>query len=184
MIKKIALAATIIALSSSLQAEGYSEGKKFIGIEGGGAQLQGGRYMDLEDPLSFDPMYKGKGPIGGLRFGAQNEKYRTMILFDYYSNDDDDQTYQMGLISIDYYVLSQDAAAVTIKPFIGINFGYMRYESTLVDEDDFVYGGQAGMVMSVSDKVDIDLTYRYNLSYEAPTMDHLGALLLGVNYLY
>jgi len=90
----------------------------------------------------------------------------------------------MGLVTIDYYVISSEAASVTIKPFIGLNIGYMGYESTFVDESDFLYGGQAGVVVNVSEQIDIDLSYRYSLTYESIAMDHFGVLMLGVNYLY
>jgi opacity protein-like surface antigen len=171
-------------VGSSLYAENYSEGKKFLGLEVGAAQIQGGVYLDILDPYSYDQFYEGSDVTYGLRFGAQNDKYRTMILFDYYDNTDEDQNLQMGLVTIDYYVMSQDAASFTIKPFIGINVGYMRYESTLVDDSDFVYGGQAGLVASISENIDIDLSYRYSLTWETEAMDHFGAAMLGLNYLY
>ena len=173
-----------VLLGSALYAENYSEGKKFLGIEIGAAQLQGGVYLDLLDPYSYDQFYEGSDITYGLRFGAQNDKYRTMILFNYYDNTDEDQNLQMGLVTIDYFVVSEDMASMTIKPFIGINVGYMQYESTLVEDSDFVYGGQAGLVANISDKIDIDLSYRYSLSWESEAMDHFGAAMLGVNYLY
>ena len=65
---------------------------------------------------------------------------------------------------------------------IGANLGYMGYESTFIDESDFVYGGQAGIVLNVS-SVDIDLSYRYSL-FNGETADTMGSIILGVNYLY
>ncbi len=184
MMKKVAAICVGMVLSSTVYADNYSVGKKFLGIEVGGAQLQGGVYPDLNNVLVFDPMFEGSDVTYGIRFGAQNDKYRSMLLFDYYDNVDEDQNLQLGLVSVDYYVLSQDAAAVTIKPFIGINLGYLRYQSSFVDENSFAYGGQAGLVASVSDKIDIDLAYRYTLSSNAPTMDHFGAAMVGLNYIY
>ncbi len=60
----------------------------------------------------------------------------------------------------------------------------MGYESTFVDESDFLYGGQLGVVVNVAEQIDIDLSYRYSLTYESIAMDHVGVLMLGVNYLY
>ena len=173
-----------LMLSSSLFAENYSTGKKFIGVEVGAAELQGGVYMDLNDPFSYDQFYRGSDVTFGLRVGAQNDNYRTMLLFDYYDNTDEDQNLELGLISIDYYIISSEAGSVTIKPFIGINVGYASYESTLVEESDFVYGGQAGVVVNVSEKIDVDLSYRYSLTYESFNLDHFGVIMLGLNYLY
>ena len=183
---KKGIAALILGMvfGSTLYAENYSEGKKFLGLEVGAAQIQGGVYLDILDPSSYDQFYEGSDVTYGLRFGAENDKYRTMLLYDYYDNTDEDQNLQLGLISIDYYVVSEDMASMTIKPFVGINVGYMRYESTLVDDSDFVYGGQAGVVASISDSIDIDLSYRYSLTWETEVMDHFGAVMLGLNYLY
>ena len=182
--KKIVVTLIALLLSSSLFAENYSEGKKFLGIEVGAAQIQGGVYLDVLDPFSYDQFYEGSGVAFGLRFGAQNDEYRTMLLFDYYDNADEDQTYEVGMLTIDYFVISSEAASVTIKPFVGLNVGYMNYESTLVDDSDFVYGGQAGVVVNVSEKIDIDLSYRYSMTYEAVNMDHFAVIMLGLNYLY
>ena len=184
MMKKIMAVLAGILLSSVLYAGNYSEGKKFIGLEIGAAQIQGGVYLDILDPFSYDQFYEGSGVAFGLRLGAQNDKYRTTLLYNYYDNVDEDQKLQMGLVTIDYYVISTEASSVTIKPFIGLNIGYMGYESTFVDESDFLYGGQAGVVVNVSEQIDIDLSYRYSLTYESIAMDHFGVLMLGVNYLY
>jgi opacity protein-like surface antigen len=184
MIKKVKTISLAVILSSLLYADNYSVGKKFVGLEVGGAEIQGGVYPDLNNIFVFDPLYTSTDVTYGLRFGAQNDEYRTMLLFDYYDNVDDDQNLQLGLVTVDYYVLSQDAAAVTIKPFVGINLGYLRYQSTLVDETTFAYGGQAGIVASISENIDIDLAYRYTLGQNAPTMDHFGAAMLGLNYIY
>lgn len=184
MKKKIVALFLWMVLSSMLYAENYSEGKKFLGLEVGAAQIQGGVYLDILDPFSYDQFYEGSGMAFGLRLGAQNDNYRTTLVYNYYDNVDEDQNLQMGLVTIDYYVLSSEAASVTIKPFIGLNVGYMGYESTFVDDSDFLYGGQAGVVVNVSEKIDIDLSYRYSLAYESIAMDHFGVLMLGVNYLY
>jgi len=182
--KKVTMALMGLLVSSSLYAENYSEGKKFLGLEIGAAEIQGGVYLDPFDAASFDPMFEGSDITFGIRLGAQNDNYRTTLLFDYYDNTDEDQALQLGLVTLDYFVLSQDAASVTVKPFIGINLGYMRYESTLVDEDGIVYGGQAGVVANVAENIDIDLSYRYSLAMDSITMDHFGAVILGINYIY
>jgi hypothetical protein len=173
-----------VLLGSALYAENYSEGKKFLGVEVGAAQIQGGVYLDILDPFSYDQFYEGSGVSFGLRFGAQNDNYRTMLLYEYYDNTDEDQNLEMGMVTIDYFVISEDMASLTIKPFVGVNAGYMQYESTLVEDTDFVYGGQAGLVASISEKIDIDISYRYSLSWESDTMDHFGVALIGLNYLY
>ncbi|HHD72853.1 MAG TPA: hypothetical protein ENK77_00885 [Epsilonproteobacteria bacterium] len=184
MIKKSAIVLMGIMLSSVLYGENYSEGKKFIGLEIGAAELQGGRFLLPEDASTYDQFYKGSDVTFGLRFGAQNEEWRTMLLFDYYDNTDEDQNMEMGMLTIDYFVISSEAASVTVKPYLGLNVGYMNYESSFIDQSGFMYGGQGGIVANVSDKVDIDVAYRYSLGYDTDDLDHFGVLMLGVNYLY
>jgi opacity protein-like surface antigen len=107
-----------------------------------------------------------------------------MLLFDYYDNADEDQNLEMGLLTVDYFIVSTDAASVTVKPYVGFNVGYMNYESSFIDQSGLMYGGQGGIVANVSDKVDIDIAYRYSLGYDTVDLDHFGVLMLGVNYLY
>ena len=173
-----------ILLSSVLFGENYSEGKKFIGVELGAASVQGGRYLIPGDLLTYDQFYKGSDITYGLRFGAQNEEWRTMLLFDYYDNTDEDQSMEMGMVTVDYFVVSSEAASITVKPYVGLNVGYMNYESSFIDESGIMYGGQGGVVANVSEKVDLDISYRYSLGYDTADLDHLGVFMLGLNYLY
>jgi opacity protein-like surface antigen len=158
--------------------------KRFLGVELGAAQIQGAVYLNIMDPSSFEQFYEGSDMTFGLRFGAENDSYRTTLLFDYYNNEEEDQTVQLGLLTIDYFVTSQEAASMTIKPFVGLNLGYLRYEATLVDDSDFVYGGEVGLSAGVSDSIGIDLSYRYSWTFGSESMDHFAVLMLGVNYLY
>ncbi len=184
MMKIIAAAFLALVLSSSAYADNYSTGKKFIGFEVGAAEMQAGVYMDINDPFSYNQFYDGSDVAYGIRLGAENDSYRTTLIFNYYDNTDEDQNLEMGLLTIDYFLMNSEAGSVTLKPFIGLNVGYASYESTLVEESDFVYGGQAGIVVGVSEKIDIDLSYRYSLTYEALNLDHFGVIMLGLNYLY
>jgi opacity protein-like surface antigen len=72
---------------------------------------------------------------------------------------------------------------MNIRPFIGANVGFANYESTLVDATDFIYGGQAGVVVAVGESVDLDLSYRYSLS-ASNDVNSMGSIVFGLNYLY
>jgi len=182
--KKAAALWIWLLLSVVLYGDNGSEEKRFLGIELGAAQVQGAVYSNVLDPSTLDPFYEGSDMAFGLRFGAENDSYRTTLLFDYYNSEEEDQTVQLGLLEIDYFITNQEAASMTLKPFVGLNIGYLRYEATLVDESDFVYGGEAGISAGVSDVIGVDLSYRYSWTFGSERMDHFAILMLGINYLY
>ncbi len=188
MVKKIVTGILAIALTGSLYAENYSEGKKFIGLELGYATVQGDVGGFFPGDIIRD--YEGSDIEFGIRLGAQDEEWRTMLLFNYFDGDEDGykQNYEKGLLSIDYFFLSSNQS--NFQPFLGLNVGYINYESTdNIDMSGFIYGGQAGVVFSVTDYIDLDLMYRYSLSNATQddrdaSLDHVGSIVFGINYLY
>jgi len=176
MVKKIAIACLCMALGSSLNAREMSESETFIGLEVGYTEVQGDR-IGLLDNTDEDVSY-------GFRIGAQNGEWRTMFLFNHYDNSDTDQTVSQGLFTLDYFLLdNKSSSESTFRPYMGANVGYANYESTPVDENGFLYGGQVGFVVDVAETVDLDFTYRYSLS-NADALDHVGSFVFGINYLY
>ncbi len=176
MVKKIETVLLCTALSSSVYAGNVSEAKGFMGLEVGAATVQadvGGFFAE--------PDYDGDAVEFGLRLGAQTNEWRTMFVFDYYDSSDDDQNMEKGFLMLDYFFLNSDESS--FRPFIGLNVGYANYESTLIEDDGFLYGGQAGFVLNVAETVDLDLGYRYSLS-NADALDHTTSIVFGLNYLY
>lgn len=175
MIKKMAIAGLCMALGSLTYA---SDNKTFLGLEIGSATVQadtGG--------LFGEPDYKGTDIEYGFRIGAQNEEWRSMLVFDYYDNTDDDQNIEKGLIELDYFFMGRDPSVKsTFNPYFGVNLGYMNYESTGIDESGFLYGGQVGFTLEVADTIDLDVMYRYSLTDAAGT-DHIESFVFGINYI-
>jgi len=190
MIKKIGMVLLCTAIGTSLYArDDISESKPFIGLEIGYATVQG----DVGDNGVFPTVirdYEGSDVEFGIRIGAQKEEWRTTLSFNYFDGDEDGkkQNYEKGLASIDYFFLSSNQS--NFQPFIGANVGYVNYESTSdIDMSGFIYGAQAGIVISVTENVDLDLQYRYSLSNAADddhdaSLDHIGSIVFGVNYVY
>ncbi len=176
MAKKIVITFLCMVLGSSLYAGNASVAKGFIGLEVGAGTVQGdvGGYFEELD-------YEGDAIEYGLRLGAQSDEWRTMFVFDYYDSSDDDQNLEKGFLMFDYFFL-QDGES-SFKPFIGLNVGYANYESTDVEDNGFLYGGQVGFVINVAESIDLDLSYRYSLS-EADVLDHTTSITFGLNYLY
>jgi opacity protein-like surface antigen len=74
-------------------------------------------------------------------------------------------------------------STTSFSPYIGANVGFANYESSFVESDGLIYGGQAGFVVGATENIDIDLGYRYSLS-ETEELDHIGSFIFAVNYLY
>lgn len=175
MVKKIAIVLLCTVLGSSLYAAEQSFGNKgFIGLEVG--------YGAVDADIFTGQKQKGEAVEYGIRLGAQADEWRTMFVYDYFDSDDDDQTVQKGFLMVDYFFMESDIDTV-VRPYIGANIGYAKYESTLVDESGMLYGGQLGVVMRAGESVDIDLSYRYSW-HQQDAVNNVSSITLGINYLY
>ena len=181
MIKKATIALVAMGLGTSLYGMDLSKSKTFIGLEVGYTEVQGTVGFGPSDDMQFEQDFIGDNDVEfGFRIGAQNDEWRTTFLFDYYDSTDNDQNYEKGLFTIDYFPFANESA---FKPYLGFNVGYASYESTYVDDSGLLYGGQAGVVIEVADMLNVDLGYRYSLS-EMDDLDHIGSIVLGVNYIF
>ncbi|MDM5271282.1 outer membrane beta-barrel protein [Sulfurovum sp. zt1-1] len=175
MVKKVAIALSCLVLGSTLNASELTESEKFIGLEVGAAKIQADTLAGLD--------HKGDDVEFGFRLGAQNDSWRTMLVFDYFDSSEDDQNYEKGLLELDYYLMNAESETFSFRPFIGLNVGYMNYESTYIDENGFLYGGQAGFIVGVTQHVDFDVMYRYSFT-NADQTDHVESVVVGFNYFY
>jgi len=181
MTKKLAVLLMSIGLGTSLYGIDLSKSKTFIGLEIGYTEVQGTVGYGPENAEQFEQDFIGDNELEfGFRIGAQNDEWRTTFLFDYYDSTDNDQNYEKGLFTIDYFPFANESA---FKPYLGFNVGYANYESTYVDDSGFLYGGQAGVVLEAGEAINLDLGYRYSLS-QADELDHIGSVVFGVNYIF
>jgi len=202
MIKKITTGILAVALTGSLYADNYSVGQKFIGVELGSTNLDRDVLVDsIESGPTSD-----SGIEYGFRLGAQNEEWRTTVLYTYYNDDDSgfEDTMHKGSLNLDYFIWSTDTGGMMIKPFIGGHVGYMSYEFfgdiyetnapenrrvITADESGFFYGGQAGVALAIGEVVELDLFYRYSFTDvkdmpEKISLDNTGSIVLGLNYFF
>ena len=209
MVKKIATGILAVALTGSLYAENYSEGKKFIGVELGSTKLDSSARLYSDDGTFTELAGKSNSNIEyGFRIGAQDEEWRTTLLYTYYNNEDSglEETTHKGSISLDYFIWSTDAGGMNIKPFIGGHVGYMSYELSgdtglglreiFADDANVFYGGQAGVALAIGEVVELDLSYRYSLTnlndmpidlvggHMESSLDNIGSIVFGLNYFY
>lgn len=172
MVKKIAMVLLCAALGSSVQAREITESQKFIGVEVSITEVQGQQVSDKSNDVSY-----------GLRVGAQNEQWRTMFTLNYF--DSGEQNVEKLFLSVDYFFLKTDVYdSYALQPYLGVNLGYMNYESTMEnDASGLLYGMQGGVVLDVTDAIGLDIGYRYSLS-SADELDHTGDVVFGINYQY
>ncbi len=184
MKRKIAIAFLTMAINSTLYADNVSVSKGFVGLEVSGTKLQ-------SDVVGFyqENNYVGQNAEYGFRIGAKNENWRTMFIFNYFDSEDDNQNYEKGLFELDYSLASMGSDTVTFNPFIGLNAGYMNYESdgggitNNIEESGFLYGGQAGFIVNFNNTVDLDLMYRYSL-IDTQHTDHIESIVVGLSYIF
>ena len=180
MFRSVISAALMLGTTALLSAGGDmrsigGESEVFIGAEGPLAMVQGSSFWDVN--------HEGSGPAFGVRLGAQNENWRSMVVLDYFDSEDDDQNYERGTIQVDHFLFNNQFDTVAFRPYIGANVGYLNYESMTADESGMTYGGQVGFTAGVSNSVDLDVAFKYSIA--APEeLDHIGNLVFGVNYLY
>jgi len=187
MVKKIAMGILAVALTGSLYAENYSVGQTFVGLEVDSTNL------DRNVLFSPEPT-SDSGIEYGFRLGAQNEEWRTTVLYTYYNDEDSvyEDTMHKGSLNLDYFIWSTDAGDMNIKPFIGGHVGYMSYElegAITADASGVFYGGQAGVAFAIGEVVELDLSYRYSLTNldDMPadiSLDNTGSIVFGLNYFY
>jgi len=197
MVKKIAVALLCATLGTSLQArEDISTSKLFIGVEIDSTKVDGTRELIVTDNYfnEVDSLYKasatGSSVIEyGIHVGAEKEDWRTTLLYTYSSEENDgiDETMHKGAILLDYFIWNSGSTEYNVKPYLGAHVGYMNYEASvydvqygvdqiIMDDSGIYYGAQAGIAMTISEVVQLDLSYRYSFTSieDTDTLDYLG----------
>ena len=169
MVKKTVM---LCALCASLTSAGdIFETERIFGVEAGYAEVQGFHPTNTSDNLTY-----------GLRVGAQSEEWRTTININLY--DSKRHNVERAFLSLDYFFMNEvNTKPLLFSPYIGVNVGYMNFESIGTDENGLIYGGEAGLTLSLVESLDIDLGYRYSLS-SPDALDHVGEFFLGLNFKY
>jgi len=184
MVKKVLVAALMLGAGTLASAGDNTrqiseQSEAFVGVELGGTFVQG----DTDGTVLGEANHDGSGASIGLRLGAQNAQWRSMIVLDYFDSDDDDQTYERAMVQVDYFLMASSFNTTAFRPYIGLNAGYLNYESTNIDESGFTYGGQVGFTAAVSQNIDFDVAFRYSVA-SPDELDHVGNVVFGINYLY
>jgi len=154
-------------------SENIMEESSFVGIEGD--------YVTSSKANGVDK----SGVSFGLRLGAQNIDWRTMVVFQVFSNSNNINSYVRALLQVDYYFvkidnLSMDSRAV--RPYVGLNIGGMYLDvNSSANIKTLTYGAEVGVTINITNNVDFDLAYRYNIS-SSKNIKHTSDITAGIHY--
>jgi len=162
-----------------------------IPVATGGSSLLEGPFIGLEGNFvtSSSTMdgVDASGMSYGLRFGAQNIDWRTMAIIERFPNNDDANRYTRGLLQLDYFFLGADNLMIDtygIRPYAGLNAGLISIDTSSNENiKSLTYGAQLGATMNLTNNIDFDLGYRYNLS-SSDSIDHTSGITAGIHYKY
>jgi len=155
----------------------------------GGYSFLEGPFVGLEASGVLSSKADGLSTGGlsfGLRFGAQNTEWRTMAILESFSSSDDYNNYVRALLQLDYYFLGMDNLMIdsyAIRPYAGLNAGGISLDTQSDNIKSLTYGAQVGATMNITNQIDLDVGYRYNLS-SSDRIDHTTGLAVGVHYKY
>ena len=162
MIRKFVRAAMIAALLSSAASVAHAEGwysRADVGYSVDGALEVEGEDLDFENNWSG---HIGAGYVYGSGFRLEGELgYRTNDLEDL-----DGEATSTSLMANLFYDFRRDQR---VRPYVGVGVGAAKVEAEggvgpiSFDDDDTViaYQGIVGVAFDVTDRLDIDVGYRY-----------------------
>jgi len=122
----------------------------------------------------------------GLRFGAQNTEWRTMAILEKMGANSKNNDYIRGLLQLDYYFFGMDNLMLdtyAVRPYVGLNGGVASVDTGSQNVKTLTYGAEAGATMNLSNQIDLDVSYRYNL-HSSEYVDSIGTATVGLHYKY
>jgi opacity protein-like surface antigen len=125
--------------------------------------------------------------IAGIRFGGQNELWRTMVTYE-----DNFEEYQALMLEADRTVLAgllggkMRLYAGLIVGWIGLSGDRLESDGSLVAWEDygFTYGGSAGLMLYVSEQVDVSIGYRYLFLEGICDEDSMTGATFAIHYFF
>jgi len=176
-------------IDSAYDSVKNSEPASTVPVSMGGSTMLEGPFVGIEGNFVTSSNAEGIDESGisfGLRFGAQNIDWRTMVVLERFSDADEINSYTRALLQLDYYFLGRDNLMIdtyAIRPYAGLNAGGMSLDTKSANIKSLTYGAQVGATMNIVNNVDFDLGYRYNLS-SSDSIDHTSGITAGIHYKY
>ena len=115
-----------------------------------------------------------------LKYGKQTLDWRTLFAYEFKGSD-----YQQFSVEIDKILLDELFGTPKVRPYLGLSLGILKYkDETLEDTDGFYYGGNTGFIFYLTDNIDLDLNYHYNVVQEIESVDSMNGVSLSLHYFY
>lgn len=115
-----------------------------------------------------------------LRYGQQTLDWRASFAYEFKNTD-----YQSLSAEIDKILLDDLFGTAKLRPYLGLSGGILKYKDTLFDDSDgFYYGGNGGFIIYLTDTIDLDLSYHYNVVQEIKTLDSIQGATFSLHYFY
>ena len=115
-----------------------------------------------------------------LRYGKQTLDWRTSFTYEFKNTD-----YQSLSVEIDKILLDELFGTAKLRPYLGLSGGILKYkDDSLEDTDGFYYGGNGGFIIYLTDTIDLDLNYHYNIVQELKTIDSIQGATFSLHYFY
>ncbi len=135
-------------------------------------------YKDIQPVSEYQPD-KTSHVIFGLTLGMQALKWRTDVNLEHGNN------YTTFNLNADYIILDSMFGTPKIRPYVGLNVGYLSLQDDkLTDTDGIFFGANAGFILYANDVVDIDIGYRYDKVSGFDGLDTIQGVTLAVHYFY
>jgi len=154
-----------------------------------GSNFLEGPFVGIEISTILSADADGRDASGlayGLRFGAQNLEWRTMAILQKFSNGDGYNDYLKGEVDLDYFFLGADNLVVesyAIRPYFGLNLGAISMDTESENVKTVTYGAQLGATMNLTNQIDLDLSYKYNMA-ASDSIDSVSGISAGIHYKY
>lgn len=115
-----------------------------------------------------------------LRYGKQSLDWRTMLTYEFKNSD-----YQSLSVELDKVLLDELFGTAKLRPYLGLSGGILKYKDVaLEDSDGFYYGGNGGFIIYLTDTVDVDLSYHYNIVQEIKDLDSIQGATFSLHYFF
>lgn len=164
---------------ATVGGNGYKTGG-FLGVRGGYVFSAQSSIIGLGNGQYFDDNYDGSSGTFGVHLGGQEGQWRATLAYEYYDNGDE-QNYDLFLGQVDYLFLPE---AGMFQPYLGVDLGYLNYETTGADDvGGAAYGGAFGVTIPLGEHLDVNVEGRYLFATQ-DEVDHIGSVMVGINYFY
>jgi len=114
-----------------------------------------------------------------LHYGKQTLDWRTTFAYNY------NNSYQSLSVDIDKILLDELFGTAKIRPFLGLSAAAVKFDDdSLEDAYGYYYGGNAGFIFYLTDRIDLDIAYHYRVIEEIDTAKNIQSISFSLHYFF